>query len=911
MAVNQHTTTPAVDGREWLSLPEVPASQELTSWAKCVQGHGPPENRLRGPWPSTESYLRSQYAFCREESIFALRKALYELKAAPGMGESKLREVAPGAGIYDKVRVKGLTFATKGVALRLAFCTRRCAVKISWDTSKRLVSGSLVALTSSSLLAKDVVYPAIVAARPIDNLNKPRPEIDVFVAPDCVIEELDEEYILVESTASYFEAQRHTMLALQEMVKEASATASFPMSRYVVDVQANVPPAGYVQRDPVMDMTPALGDDPQYESIDVCAHDWSQLSHQTMDDSQKYALQHMLTKELAIVQGPPGTGKTHVSVLAIKTMLGQMKPQDPPLIIACQTNHALDALLEHLDPRYHENYVRLGGRSTSDHVKDRTLYNVREKHREQGCGDNGSQRRIERQIRLHLGELYPEEKLLVDDECFLRHDLLTEAQYRSLDGNEDKWASEDAEEEDDGAGGKSLLEKWLVDPLQPPQETSTTPENYGFDVAETDPDEELLDEATAEQIAQQQDIYALKGPYLELSEGAYFPRPSISMTSMLGTLLKRVSDLYKIPPDMRGAVYTMLLGTLNARVMAKCQTLFGKYQKEGDARLKNRQKENAVICGEHKLIAATITGFAKNRGLISALRPRAVLVEEAGEALEAHQIILCVPSVEQLILVGDHQQLRPRCQKLEHERSGYGVSLMERLVLNDIDFKRLDVQRRMVPEISRLIQPIYGDTLKDHPSLLGENRHESRPDIPGMSSYSSGFINHSFPEGRDRELSTFNEKEAQMIAGFAQYLVQNGTLPEQIVILTFYNGQRKVLSRRLSEQPYLFNRPGIQVKTVDSFQGEEADVVLLSLVRNNSEGKVGFAGMSNRICVAMSRARRGFYLFGNQDLLWQFGGQTWRDILVILHNEGPDSTPTQSIGGPTLMEAAPECVYLD
>lgn len=82
-----------------------------------------------------------------------------------------------------------------------------------------------------------------------------------------------------------------------------------------------------------------------------------------------------------------------------------------------------------------------------------------------------------------------------------------------------------------------------------------------------------------------------------------------------------------------------------------------------------------------------------------------------------------------------------------------------------------------------------------------------------------------------------------MVVGLACYLVQNGTDPSKITILTFYAGQRLQIYKRLRRHKHL-GQFLIRVATVDSYQGEENDVILLSLVRSNYEGKIGFLGVS-------------------------------------------------------------------
>lgn len=105
---------------------------------------------------------------------------------------------------------------------------------------------------------------------------------------------------------------------------------------------------------------------------------------------------------------------------------------------------------------------------------------------------------------------------------------------------------------------------------------------------------------------------------------------------------------------------------------------------------------------------------------------------------------------------------------------------------------------------------------------------------------------------------------------------------ERITVLTFYNGQRKFIARRIREHPNLRVYPGIKIVTVDSYQGEENDIVLLSLVRSNKHHAIGFLSSDNRACVALSRAKRGFYIFGNAELLACESG-TWAAVVGMMH----------------------------
>ena len=132
-------------------------------------------------------------------------------------------------------------------------------------------------------------------------------------------------------------------------------------------------------------------------------------------------------------------------------------------------------------------------------------------------------------------------------------------------------------------------------------------------------------------------------------------------------------------------------------------------------------------------------------------------------------------------------------------------------------------------------------------------------------------------EGRSRS----NEHEAKFLAALCRYLILQGYKREQITVLTAYNGQLIQLKK---EMPKDFFR-GVRVCAVDNFQGEENDIILLSLVRSNEEGKIGFLQTENRVCVALSRAKKGFYCIGNISLLKE-KSELWGRIVEDMEERG-------------------------
>ncbi len=202
------------------------------------------------------------------------------------------------------------------------------------------------------------------------------------------------------------------------------------------------------------------------------------------------------------------------------------------------------------------------------------------------------------------------------------------------------------------------------------------------------------------------------------------------------------------------------------------------------------------------------------------------------------------------------------------------VSLFERLAVGGMEPKVLGVQHRMRPDIARLISPSIYQNLENHPSV------NNFPDVTGMA-HNVFFLHHQLPEQKDRDGSSFsNIYEARMALGLARYLIQQGMDPTRITILAAYAGQFHLLTRLRNEMhdPQL---KVLQITVVDNFQGEENDVIILSLVRNNFRNSVGFLRIANRVCVALSRARHGLYMMGNMFLLSRCSS-LWSDVQVTL-----------------------------
>ncbi|EGR30573.1 nfx1-type zinc finger protein, putative [Ichthyophthirius multifiliis] len=255
----------------------------------------------------------------------------------------------------------------------------------------------------------------------------------------------------------------------------------------------------------------------------------------------------------------------------------------------------------------------------------------------------------------------------------------------------------------------------------------------------------------------------------------------------------------------------------------------------------------------------TLNGAAMHAQVIKHLNPYILLIEEAGEVLENLIVPLLFPLLKQIILIGDHKQLRPQVNNYFLEKKyNLNISLLERLINNNIEHVQLKYQRRMRFEFADFIRLIYPrESYEDHQTI------QVYPNVLGMPQ-NMIFINHKELESCIQEnKSKKNFYEANYAIELAKYIVLQGQFkPNQITILCFYLGQTQEI-RKIVRKNHNKQLNGITIVSVDNYQGEENEIIILSCIRSNKEGKMGFTKTENRINVAFSRAKIGFYILGN------------------------------------------------
>ena len=342
-------------------------------------------------------------------------------------------------------------------------------------------------------------------------------------------------------------------------------------------------------------------------------------------------------------------------------------------------------------------------------------------------------------------------------------------------------------------------------------------------------------------------------------------------------------------------------------------------------RLKSRAAEielriNAELFGEARVIACTLVGSAHH--LLEGMKFGTLFIDEAAQALEA-ACWIPMKRASRVILAGDHCQLPPTVKSIAALRAGLGKTLMERIAENKPEVVTLlKIQYRMNDEIMRFSSDwFYGGKVEsapqikyrsvldyDHPitwidtsneenqiTIEGEDAPEDSASTASSVSAANQNSDLNFKEQFVGEsFGRINKAEAELtLLTLAEYFTKIGkqrVLSESIDvgIISPYRAQVQYLKKLIKK--YEFFKPYrrlISVNTVDGFQGQERDVILISLVRSNDEGQIGFLKDLRRMNVAMTRARMKLIILGNKDTMTKhpFYKKLWEYVEAINNNE--------------------------
>ena len=889
------------------------------------------KNRVEGSYKNADEYLDVQFRLLREDCIKPLRDGIKEYIRNKTKGENKrLQDIR----VYEKARILEPYCGKRAVVHLIQFDISDLK-KVRWETTKRLIAGSLLCFSSDNF--QTALFGTIVE-RDVDELK----EGYLYVQFEGLnIQLLNsnpyEEYVMVESGA-YFESYVHNLEGLKDF-----NGATLPFQKYLLcnteETIVNGPryllnkPTKYNFSSVVPDKSKAM----KYAAINpLDLNAWPTKEEMGLDESQYQAVQTAITKEFSVIQGPPGTGKTFIGLKICRLLLENKDVWLPnqrtrPILVVCYTNHALDQFLEgilqFMEPVSREGVpqlARLGGRISSENerLQQCLLNNIKENVRCLNNLDGFVERREMREIRRQVHEDKEDIKLQIDHlsgqiegartsiihEMYIEH-LMSPNQRGSLRANK-------------VPEGHSLIHKWLLEDWNLPvnqiknqnklddarfQRNHEPGMELQDDHQEFDENDYGGDEEAARRIIENVDIdkrrhlsnvqgeVLLSVQRLELTEnGTNDDETEEGWTKVTGKAnvkeLKKllnsqrcmteaeanaVRNVWKLNTVDRWRLYHYWMAKYCEDKMMRMRTLHGQYEAHARRLSELYDDEDYRMLRHCAVIGMTTTGAAKYRRLVKRIAPLIVIVEEAAEVLEAHIITSLNEVCQHVILIGDHQQLKPNPTVYElGTKYHLNISLFERMVKNKMHCDTLRIQHRMRPEIAELIVPHIYKELENHESVaLYEN-------IKGVQQ-NLFFISHTKKElSQEDTRSHSNIHEAEYVTALYGYFLKQGYEPSQITILTLYTGQMFEIRRMLDHKRLARTR----VTPVDNYQGEENDIILLSLVRSNEMRSIGFLKISNRVCVALSRAKKGFFVIGNMTQMEECSF-LWLDIIKSLEQK--------------------------
>jgi ATP-dependent RNA/DNA helicase IGHMBP2 len=275
-----------------------------------------------------------------------------------------------------------------------------------------------------------------------------------------------------------------------------------------------------------------------------------------------------------------------------------------------------------------------------------------------------------------------------------------------------------------------------------------------------------------------------------------------------------------------------------------------------------RQIEDQItemILGKARVVCSTVTGLDRER--LNGKTFDWCVMDEASQTTEPAAWIP-LQFANRIVFAGDHQQLPPTVLSPEAVRGGFNISLMQRLLEDNAPRKMLNVQYRMHQDIMSFSSEVFYDgnlqadetvrtaLLADLPQVASTPL--TTTPIHFIDTAGASYDEEPEPDGESR----MNPQEADLVIKKVQELLESGILAEKIAVISPYSAQVK----RLRE---LIKEPAIEIDSVDGFQGREKEAVIVSLVRSNREGEVGFLADTRRMNVALTRARRKLIVIGD------------------------------------------------
>ena len=297
---------------------------------------------------------------------------------------------------------------------------------------------------------------------------------------------------------------------------------------------------------------------------------------------------------------------------------------------------------------------------------------------------------------------------------------------------------------------------------------------------------------------------------------------------------------------------------------------------------KNKEKIEHEIIEDSEIILTTINNSADER--LRDINFSYVLIDEAAQALEPDTVLPLIHQAQMVVLIGDDKQLGPIVHSKYAKLSGLGISLFERLhsIYKDAPFiTLLNEQFRMYEKLYEFVNRyFYGNKMISKTRILPDENIMNKLPFP-KKDFPSFFNNVSGKEETENK-SFYNLDEVLSVFNLVNKLIENKVELKNIGVITFYSAQKQKFYEKFYMKEKYYE---LKIDTIDGFQGMEMDYIIISTVRNNFDGILGFLKSEKRLNVSLTRARKGLILVGNSKCLAKRPG-IFRELISFYCTKG-------------------------
>ncbi|CAH3144169.1 unnamed protein product, partial [Porites lobata] len=920
-----------LDKLPWKELSLIPVTEEI--FRPSLKTSDLPVIRVKGNYKSEEDYLNTYFRLLREECFYKLRKGISEFVEYGETSGSK------DLTMY-RVSLRGCSTRHENsptvMLISLDYELPDSQDGLESEQAEWLMYGNLLCISLDGSFEEPVwaVVERHIASERIvgitlcekgNTLSEPQ-----FIAKMQELKNKKSRAFMAESQTCYVSHAPAMEILQQRDYVPFKEFLVYPDSRQRVDPPEYIDKIKHPPDWEIIYKKEALA---KFSREDVSPSNYSltkdfedlrlniSSSEAKPDETQLAAIAMALKHRVILIQGPPGTGKSFVGVTLVRLLLSMNVPQDHgPILVVTYKNHALDNFLKECLRKVSSPDVRIVrvGRWNEDAGDELKKCLLREVYVNRKPGLYNQKRKVLGQIwalqpkvREAFEKLRTSSRFSAD--MFLKE--ASEEQLKSLvvDSKQGRITEEELEEliskqsiSRNQAKLNELVENALIDWL-PGQKLfdrfsgEKKKAAQGNRPAESDQQKRKEDQDQQENpndardpsVEQRERLLALDEEIADEEDQSIAKEEESSSESQAPLSVQCLRSLVCLD-DAELRPYEDILNESKIweleehRRVQFVYVLQSKYFSKASSEFKNvsraylqlhhqlkevRNQQDIEVMKRCHVIGMTVTGATMRANLLADIKPSVVIVEEAAEILEGQLVAVIPPSAQHLIMIGDHKQLKPmvhyhRLKKHHH----LDLSMFERLWNCRLPCKQLGFQCRVRDEFVDLLRElkIY-DNLQTHKQLVENN---VRPACVESSMY---FWTHTKWES-EASHSKRNSREAEEITRVAKFFCQEGEVhPSKITVLCSYRGQASVKEIeshfRSTEITALED---VKVTTIDSFQGQENDIILVSLVRSNKEGVIGYLASMDRLCVAISRARCGLYLFGNHAHLSQKSRKGWK-----------------------------------